>query len=143
MRKHGMPEAHAAHPNVTPLIDVVMCLIIFYMLVAKIGVARGVDPAITLPASVQGLDIKDMGNTLILNVDERGGEPLVTALFPSAAAMAKSGATSASSIRPLASMTCATCSNGAATATTSNPAAAGATQTTTTSRSSSAAMPRT
>jgi biopolymer transport protein ExbD len=35
-----MPAAHATHPNVTPLIDIVMCLIIFYMLVAKIGVMR-------------------------------------------------------------------------------------------------------
>jgi len=41
MRGHKMPAAHATHPNVTPLIDIVMCLIIFYMLVAKIGVNMG------------------------------------------------------------------------------------------------------
>ena len=41
MRGHKMPAAHASHPNVTPLIDIVMCLIIFYMLVAKIGVNTG------------------------------------------------------------------------------------------------------
>jgi biopolymer transport protein ExbD len=82
MRRRGIPESRSTHPNVTPLIDVVMCLIIFYMLVAKIGVARGVDAAITLPESVQGLELKDLGNTMILNVDERGGEPLVTALVP-------------------------------------------------------------
>ena len=41
MRRHKMPDAHADHPNVTPLIDVVMCLFIFYMLVAKIGVNTG------------------------------------------------------------------------------------------------------
>jgi len=73
------------HPNVTPLIDVVMCLIIFFMLVAKIGVAVGIDPSIQLPVSVLGRDLdlnqKDPGNALTLNV--RSGladEPLVTAL---------------------------------------------------------------
>ena len=49
MGKHHMPESHAAHPNVTPLIDVVMCLIIFFMLVAKIGVSTGAEK-MELPA---------------------------------------------------------------------------------------------
>ena len=35
MKRRHLQESHAAHPNVTPLIDIVMCLIIFYMLVAK------------------------------------------------------------------------------------------------------------
>ena len=43
MKKAHMPDSHTAHPNVTPLIDIVMCLIIFYMLVAKIGVNLGQD----------------------------------------------------------------------------------------------------
>ena len=37
MAKHHIPDSHSAHPNVTPLIDIIMCLIIFFMLVAKIG----------------------------------------------------------------------------------------------------------
>jgi biopolymer transport protein ExbD len=81
MRKHGMPESHSAHPNVTPLIDVVMCLIIFFMLVAKIGVSTGADQKITIPATILGQEIKDMGNTLTLNVQEGSpGMPFVTAL---------------------------------------------------------------
>jgi len=81
MRKHGMPEAHAAHPNVTPLIDVVMCLIIFFMLVAKIGVSTGADQKIKIPATIRGTEIKDMGNTLTLNVQPGPlNQPFITAL---------------------------------------------------------------
>jgi biopolymer transport protein ExbD len=81
MRKHGMPESHSSHPNVTPLIDIVMCLIIFFMLVAKIGVSTGADQKITIPATIRGTEIKDMGNTLTLNVQPGPlNQPFVTAL---------------------------------------------------------------
>src|ERR671912_2808347 len=82
MRKRGLPENHVAHPNVTPLIDIVMCLIIFFMLVAKIGVDTGADQAIVIPASFQGLQIEDMGNTLTLNIRPIAGtdQPMVSAL---------------------------------------------------------------
>jgi biopolymer transport protein ExbD len=81
MRKHGMPESHSAHPNVTPLIDVVMCLIIFFMLVAKIGVSTGADQKIRIPATIRGTEIKDMGNTLTLNVQSGPlNQPFITAL---------------------------------------------------------------
>jgi biopolymer transport protein ExbD len=79
-----MPPVHSTHPNVTPLIDVVMCLIIFYMLVAKIGIDTGQDLRIQLPISLQGIKLTDMGNTATLNVDSPsfGDEPNVTALDP-------------------------------------------------------------
>ena len=82
-RRRGMPESHATHPNVTPLIDVVMCLIIFFMLVAKIGVDTGADRKMTIPATIKGREIEDMGNTLTLNVRENPGldQPIVTALI--------------------------------------------------------------
>jgi len=84
-----MPDAHADHPNVTPLIDVVMCLIIFYMLVAKIGVNTGQDAKIELPTSVMGISLKDLGNTVTLNVAKpsTGDEPLITMLDPSSGQM--------------------------------------------------------
>ena len=81
MKKRHIPESHTAHPNVTPLIDIVMCLIIFFMLVAKIGVTTGAEK-MDIPSSIRGTEIKDMGNTLTLNV--RSGAldaPLVTALI--------------------------------------------------------------
>ncbi|HEV8607659.1 MAG TPA: biopolymer transporter ExbD [Tepidisphaeraceae bacterium] len=89
MRGHKMPAAHATHPNVTPLIDIVMCLIIFYMLVAKIGVNMGQDAKIELPTSLLGITLKDMGNTVTLNVARppTGDEPLVTMLDPSSGQM--------------------------------------------------------
>ena len=82
MRRDRMPEVKEGNINVTPLIDIVMCLIIFFMLVAKIGVDTGADQAIVIPTSFQGLDIQDMGNTLTLNVRPIPGsdQPLVSAL---------------------------------------------------------------
>jgi biopolymer transport protein ExbD len=67
-KKHLMPEMKEGGVNVTPLIDIVMCLIIFFMLVARIGVDTGEDKAIKIPKSFVGKDIKDLGNCMILNV---------------------------------------------------------------------------
>jgi len=74
MRKTGMPAAHVSHPNVTPLIDIVMCLIIFYMLVAKIGIDTGADASIKLPESLIGTRITDPSNMIVLNVKPTGGQ---------------------------------------------------------------------
>ena len=80
-----MPPIRENGVNVTPLIDIVMCMIIFFMLVAKIGVDTGADRNIDIPTSILGTDIKDMGNTLVLNVVNGptgvpDPQPIVTAL---------------------------------------------------------------
>jgi biopolymer transport protein ExbD len=81
MRRRHLPESHGNHPNVTPLIDIVMCLIIFFMLVAKIGVNTGDDPTIAIPASILGAELADRGQALTLNVRPGvGDDPMVTAL---------------------------------------------------------------
>ncbi|HZL35747.1 MAG TPA: biopolymer transporter ExbD [Tepidisphaeraceae bacterium] len=81
MKKHHMPEIKEGGVNVTPLIDIVMTLIIFFMLVAKIGVTRGADKDIKLPSAILGTKIEDMGDTLTLNIHPMpGSEPQVTAL---------------------------------------------------------------
>jgi biopolymer transport protein ExbD len=86
MAKHHIPESHSAHPNVTPLIDIIMCLIIFFMLVAKIGVTTGAEK-IDIPITDLGTKIADMGNTLTLNVPGHTGDDastvIVHALLPS------------------------------------------------------------
>jgi biopolymer transport protein ExbD len=86
MKKGGLKAVHDLHPNVTPLIDIVMCLIVFYMLVARFAVDTGADTRnITLPLSLQGITLTDMGNTVTLNVLEPpgGGDlPRVTTLDP-------------------------------------------------------------
>jgi biopolymer transport protein ExbD len=80
MAKRHIPASHTAHPNVTPLIDIIMCLIIFFMLVAKIGVDTGA-AKIEIPTTILGTKIKDMGNTLVLNIPGNiGDDPEVTAL---------------------------------------------------------------
>jgi biopolymer transport protein ExbD len=87
MRRGALPDINDVRVNVTPLIDVVMCLIIFFMLVAKIGVDTGSDRQIVVPASFLGVDLKDLGNTLTLNVTNgpylANGEaqPLVTCML--------------------------------------------------------------
>ena len=53
-------ESHASHPNVVPLIDVVMCLIIFFMLVARIGVSSGEDASIKIPFAALGGWLRDL-----------------------------------------------------------------------------------
>lgn len=75
-----MPNIREGGVNLTPLIDIVMCLVIFFMLVAKIGIGTGAEP-MDLPQTILGQKIEDLGNTLTLNV-HRGTEnlPLVTYL---------------------------------------------------------------
>jgi biopolymer transport protein ExbD len=76
-----MPDMKEAGVNVTPLIDVVMVLIVFFMLVAKIGINTGADESIKIPASILGTDLQSLSNTLMLNVREGpADEPMVTAL---------------------------------------------------------------
>ncbi len=82
--RRQLPRLTDGVVNVTPLIDVVMVMIVFFMLVAKIGVDTGVDRTIAIPTSVLGTDIKqmDIPNSLTLNV--RAGladQPDVTALL--------------------------------------------------------------
>src|ERR1700744_3683027 len=81
MRRHRMPEIREGGVNVTPLIDVVMCLIIFFMLVAKIGVSRGEVKSIDLPKTILGTKIENFGDPLTLNVQSGAGDtPEVTTL---------------------------------------------------------------
>lgn len=80
MKRRPPPESHVSHPNVVPLIDVMLCIIVFYMLAARIGVDSGADQTIQLPVTALGTELEKIGtNNLIVNVREAGGEPQVTA----------------------------------------------------------------
>ena len=68
MKKHRMPDMKEGGVNVTPLIDIVRVLIVFFMLVAKIGVSRGEDQDIPLPSTIIGKALDSLSNTLTLNV---------------------------------------------------------------------------
>jgi biopolymer transport protein ExbD len=82
MSKRHIPDSHTAHPNVTPLIDIIMCLIIFFMLVAKIGVTTGAED-IDIPTSFQGRKIDDMSNTFTVNINKQtdAQNPVVSGLI--------------------------------------------------------------
>src|SRR4051794_37469861 len=93
MRKRHMPETREGGVNVTPLIDIVMCLIIFFMLVAKIGVTTGAEKEIDIPVSQLGFDIKQIGieSSVVLNIREVAGQPFVTAIVESDGSTNKTG----------------------------------------------------
>jgi len=81
MRRRQMPDMKEGVLNVTPLIDIVMVMIIFFMLVAKIGVTRGIDETIALPSALLGKSLDSLSNTLTLNVHKTNqDEPQVNAL---------------------------------------------------------------
>jgi biopolymer transport protein ExbD len=81
MKQRRMPDIKEGGVNVTPLIDIVMVMIVFFMLVAKIGVTRGVDETIALPSALLGKSLDSLSNTLTLNIHKTSeDEPQVNAL---------------------------------------------------------------
>jgi biopolymer transport protein ExbD len=82
MSKRRMPDMKESGVNVTPLIDIIMVLIVFFMLVAKIGVSRGADDDIPLPSTIVGAKLETLSGTLTLNVhwNKSGDEPLLNAM---------------------------------------------------------------
>src|SRR5262245_54548616 len=93
MRRYRMPEIREGGVNVTPLIDIVMCMIVFFMLVAKIGVDTGAESEIDIPATQLGRDLKEIGveSSVVLNIREVGGQPFVTAIVESDGSISKTG----------------------------------------------------
>lgn len=79
MKRAHMPALRDTGVNVTPLIDIVMCMIIFFMLAAKIGVADGADRSIEIPVSILGKQLSK-GGKLTINVRELNQQPYVTAM---------------------------------------------------------------
>jgi biopolymer transport protein ExbD len=63
-RRRTHREHHSSEINVTPLIDVVMCLIIFYLMVGKLATDR--KTPVTLPESAVGAEAEH--GMLIVNV---------------------------------------------------------------------------
>lgn len=68
---------HTAHVNVTPLIDVVMCLIIFYLMVGHLAAGRS--SSVNLPNSTTGRQA-DKAAPIVINIvapDEKESLPLL------------------------------------------------------------------
>lgn len=67
MRRRQITGSHPVHQgvNATPLIDVVMCLIIFFLLVGKLATDRGA--AVRLPESARGHE-ETAANVLVVTI---------------------------------------------------------------------------
>src|SRR3954465_10688699 len=92
-RFSSLPPIREGGVNVTPLIDIVICLIVFFMLVAKIGVATGAEAEIDIPVTQLGTDLKKIGveSSVVLNVREIAGQPFVTAIVEADGSISRPG----------------------------------------------------
>lgn len=71
MRRRTLHPPHRfGHVNITPMIDVLMCLIVFYLIVGKLASDRL--PAMDLPRAA-GRDQDTPGAEIMLSVREVGG----------------------------------------------------------------------
>ena len=66
MPKRHIEPMHDNHVNVTPLIDVIMCLIIFFMLVGKLVKDDVVD--LVIPKAGNGQEMEDQQGRLTINI---------------------------------------------------------------------------
>jgi len=73
-RRKAIEPMHDEHVNVTPLIDVVMCLIVFFLMVSKLVKDEMVE--MIIPRASVGLEMEDQMGRLTINVvppkDEEG-----------------------------------------------------------------------
>jgi biopolymer transport protein ExbD len=67
MKIRGIKPMQDTHVNVTPLIDIIMCLIIFFLLVGHIAKAASVK-GIKIPSAKNGKDMRDKSDQLIINL---------------------------------------------------------------------------
>ena len=67
MKIRGIKPMQDTHVNVTPLIDIIMCLIIFFLLVGHIAKAASVK-GVKIPSAKNGKDMRDKSDQLIINL---------------------------------------------------------------------------
>ncbi len=70
MKLHGIKPMQDMHVNVTPLIDIVMCLIIFFLLVGHIAKQASIK-GVRIPVAANGKGMTNRSNELIINVVPR------------------------------------------------------------------------
>ena len=67
MKKRGLQPMTEEPVNVTPLIDIVMCLIIFFLICGKLVKDETLE-AITVPVARQGQELNDGRGRVVLNL---------------------------------------------------------------------------
>jgi len=63
MRRKGIEPMHSEHINVTPLIDVIMCLIIFFLLCGQF--AKEENKPVSLPLAQLGQEVDREGQVVV------------------------------------------------------------------------------
>jgi len=67
MRRRGMEPMHDEHINVTPLIDVVMCLIIFFLCCTTLAKEESKD-GVKIPRAQLGQEMAEQRGRLLINL---------------------------------------------------------------------------
>ncbi|MEI8194416.1 MAG: biopolymer transporter ExbD [Phycisphaerae bacterium] len=67
MARRGIEPMAEEHVNVTPLIDVVMCLIIFFMVCGKLAKTES-EGNIKVPVARNGMEIREQRDRLVINL---------------------------------------------------------------------------
>ena len=81
MRRRSIDPMHDEHVNVTPLIDVMMCLIIFFLVCGKLAAQESNDKVI-VPRAELGQQLPEQRDRLLINVVPRGSEQTVATEEP-------------------------------------------------------------
>ena len=67
MRRRGMEPMHDEHINVTPLIDVMMCLIVFFLVCGRLAAQESNDKVV-VPRAELGQQLPEQRDRLLINV---------------------------------------------------------------------------
>ena len=70
MRRRGLEPMHDDHVNVTPLIDVIMCLIIFFLCCTTLAKSESND-RVEIPRAELGQELPEQRGRLLINVVPR------------------------------------------------------------------------
>jgi len=82
MKRRGLQPMHDDHINVTPLIDVVMCLIIFFLICGDLVVAD-MSGKVDLPVAKNGQPLPEIEDRVVVDVmplPASGGAPDISVL---------------------------------------------------------------
>src|ERR1700761_6675449 len=67
MRRRGLDPMHDEHVNVTPLIDVIMCLIIFFLVCGRLAAQESNDKVV-ITRAVLGQEMSEQRDRFVINV---------------------------------------------------------------------------
>jgi len=84
MKRKALQPMHSDHVNVTPLIDVIMCLIIFFLLCGQLAQDES-NQKVRIPRADKGQEMADQQGRLLINLVPRSnadGSPVADSKEP-------------------------------------------------------------